>query len=249
MSLAGGRVLDAELVVSNADSPYTYKRLIDKAHRRKYTDERIDKMALSMGLVVVYFGTDRTYPDMAHHTILLGPRYKELLADIFHKKTLAEDFSLYLHAPTRTDPSLAPPGHENMYVLAPVPNLDSGTDWAEVGEAYQERLMTFLEETVAPDLRRHLVTTRMITPQHFHDELNSLKGAGFSVEPTLTQSAYFRPHNKSEDVEGLYFVGAGTHPGAGLPGVLCSAKVVDRLVPDLGTAGNPLDPIAGTHVR
>lgn len=249
VSLSGGRVMDAELVVSNADSPYTYKRLIDKAHRRKYTDERIDKMALSMGLVVVYFGTDRTYPDMAHHTILLGPRYKELLSDIFHKKTLAEDFSLYLHAPTRTDPSLAPPGHENMYVLAPVPNLDSGTDWAEVGEAYQERLMSFLEETVAPDLRRHLVTTRMITPQHFHDELNSLKGAGFSVEPTLTQSAYFRPHNKSEDVEGLYFVGAGTHPGAGLPGVLCSAKVVDRLVPDLGTAGNPLDPIAGTHVR
>jgi phytoene desaturase len=247
--LADGRVFGAQVVVSNADSPYTYKRLIAPSARKKYTDKRIDAMAYSMGLVVVYFGTDRTYDDMAHHTILLGPRYKELLADIFHKKTLAEDFSLYLHAPTRTDPSLAPAGHENMYVLAPVPHLDSGTDWDEVGEAYRERIFSFLEETVAPDLRRHLVTTRMITPKHFHDELNSLKGAGFSVEPTLTQSAYFRPHNKSEDVEGLYFVGAGTHPGAGMPGVLCSAKVVDRLIPHLGTAGNPRDPIAATHVR
>jgi phytoene desaturase len=244
-----GPLVPARLVVSNGDAPWTYKHLIDPADRRKYTDARIDKMRYSMSLVVAYFGTKKTYPELAHHTILLGPRYRELLDDIFDKKILAPDFSLYLHAPTRTDPSLAPPGCENFYVLSPVPHLQSGTDWAVEGPKYREKLFAHLESTCIPGLRENLVTERLITPRHFHDELNSLNGAAFSIQPTLGQSAYFRFHNRSEDVEGLYFVGAGTHPGAGLPGVLSSAKVVDRLIPDMDGTGNQRDPIAGTHAR
>jgi phytoene desaturase len=244
-----GRFIPARIVVSNGDAPWTYKHLIDAADRKKYTDQRIDKMRYSMSLVVSYFGTKKTYPDMAHHTILLGPRYRELLDDIFDKKVLAPDFSLYLHAPTRTDPSMAPPGCENFYVLSPVPHLQSGTDWAVEGPRYREKLFEYLEQTCVPGLRENLVTERMITPQHFQDELNSLNGAAFSIQPVLRQSAYFRFHNKSEDVQGLYFVGAGTHPGAGMPGVLSSAKVVDRLIPDMDGTGNTRDPIAGTHAR
>ena len=247
--LRGGASLPADLVVCNADAPAVYKRLIDPAFRRKHSDRRVDKMAYSMGLVVAYFGTKRTYPDQAHHTILLGPRYEELLDDIFEKKVLAEDFSLYLHAPTRTDPSLAPPGCENFYVLSPVPHLDSGTDWDKEEGPYVARLYERLEKVAIPGLREHLVTSRVITPRHFHDELNSERGAAFSIQPTLRQSAYFRFHNRSEDIDDLYFVGAGTHPGAGLPGVLSSAKVVDRLIPNLPGTGNPRDPIAATHAR
>jgi phytoene desaturase len=244
-----GRFIPAKIVVCNGDAPWTYKHLIDPSERKKYTDARIDKMRYSMSLVVAYFGTKKQYPDLAHHTILLGPRYRELLDDIFDKKVLAPDFSLYLHAPTRTDPSLAPPGCENFYVLSPVPHLQSGTDWGAEGPRYREKLFEYLEQTCIPGLRQNLVTERMITPQHFHDELNSVHGAAFSIQPVLRQSAYFRFHNKSEDVDGLYFVGAGTHPGAGLPGVLSSAKVVDRLIPDLDGTGNNRDPIAGTHAR
>jgi phytoene desaturase len=245
--LIGGRTLPASLVVSNGDAPFVYKNLIDPSVRRRNTNGRIDKLRYSMSLVVSYFGTKRTYPDLAHHTILLGPRYKELLSDIFDKKKLAPDFSLYLHAPTRTDPSLAPPGHENFYVLSPVPHLDSGTNWETEGPIYQEKLFDYLEKTCIPGLRENLVTSRIITPQHFHDDLNSEKGAAFSIQPVLLQSAYFRFHNQSEDISNLYFVGAGTHPGAGMPGVLSSAKVVDRLIADRDGTGNELDPIAGTH--
>jgi phytoene desaturase len=161
---------------------------------------------------------------------------------------LADDeVRLYLHAPTRTDPSLAPPGCENFYVLSPVPHLQSGTNWAEEAPRYRDRLFSFLENTGIPGLRQHLVTEHMITPQHFQDELNSVHGAAFSIQPVLTQSAYFRFHNRSEDVPNLYLVGAGTHPGAGMPGVLSSAKVVDRLIADVDGTGNARDPIAGSH--
>ncbi|HEX4462389.1 MAG TPA: phytoene desaturase [Polyangia bacterium] len=247
--LAGGRTLPAALVVSNGDAPATYQRLLPPANRRKYTNERLDDMRYSMSLFVSYFGTKQTYPELAHHTILLGPRYRELLDDIFDKKMLAPDFSLYLHAPTRTDPSLAPPGCENFYVLSPVPHLDSRTDWAKTGAEYEDKLFQYLERTCIPGLRANLVTSRHITPQTFHDELNSQKGAAFSIQPVLMQSAYFRFHNKSEEVDGLYLVGAGTHPGAGLPGVLSSAKVVDRLIGDRDGTGNARDPIAGSHAR
>ena len=177
-------------------------------------------------------GTNRKYEDVAHHTILLGPRYKGLLDDIFEKKTLADDFSLYLHRPTATDPSLAPPGHDGFYVLSPVPHLESGVDWAKMAEPYRQKISRYLSDSVLPGLEQHLVSSRMLTPQLFQDELHSFRGAAFGLEPVLTQSAWFRPHNKSEELDGLYLVGAGTHPGAGVPGVLSSAKVLDSLVPD-----------------
>jgi phytoene desaturase len=245
--LRGGRTLPARFVVANGDAPATYKRLIPAPARRKHSDARIDAMKYSMSLFVAYFGTRRTYPELAHHTILLGPRHKELLEDIFDRKVLASDFSLYLHAPTRTDPSVAPPGHENFYVLSPVPHLQSGTDWDQIGESYRDRIYEYLESHGIPDLRANLVTTRHITPKTFAEELNSERGAAFSIQPVLRQSAYFRFHNRSEEVEGLFLVGAGTHPGAGLPGVLSSAKVVDRLIADVDGTGNARDPIAGTH--
>ncbi len=230
VQLHGGDIRHGDIVVANADAPFVYKHLIAPEHRRKWTDTRVDKMRYSMGLFVLYFGATRTYPDLAHHTILLGPRYKELLADIFDRQQLAQDFSLYLHAPTRTDPSMAPPGCESFYVLAPVPNLQADIDWDTVGPVYRDRILTYLDSTVCPDLKSHVVEDFYVTPQHFRDHLLSLHGAGFSVQPTLTQSAYFRFHNRSEDVDNLYFVGAGTHPGAGLPGVLCSAKVLDNIL-------------------
>ena len=184
-----------------------------------------------MSLFLIYFGTDRTYEDLSHHTILLGPRYEGLLDDIFRHRRLADDMSLYLHAPTRSDPSLAPPGCEAFYVLSPVPNLAADVDWAATRERYRDAIYTRLEQTCLPGLRRHLVTERLFTPDDFQTELSSHLGAAFSFEPTLTQSAYFRGHNVCPDVPNLYFVGAGTHPGAGLPGVLSSARVTDSLIP------------------
>lgn len=251
VTLKGGRRLDTDLVVANGDAPHIYKYLIEPQHRRKNTDAKIDKLRYSMGLFVAYFGTKKTYPDLAHHTILLGPRYRELLADIFDKKLLAEDFSMYLHAPRRTDPSpnLAPPGHENFYVLAPVPHLGGGQDWDQLGQPFCDRVFDALEKTVIPGLRDNLVTSRFITPKTFKHDMNSELGAAFSIQPVLMQSAYMRFHNQSEDIRGLFIVGAGTHPGAGLPGVLSTAKVVDRLIADRDGTGNPRDPIAGTHAR
>jgi phytoene desaturase len=160
----------------------------------------------------------------------MGPRYRGLLEDIFQRKVLAEDFSLYLHRPTATDPSLAPPGCDAWYVLSPVPNLAGRTDWREAAQPYRDAIMQHLEERYLPSLSRHIVTERRIDPLHFRDTLNSPLGSAFSVEPILTQSAWFRPHNVSEDVPNLYFVGAGTHPGAGLPGVLSSGKIVADMI-------------------
>ena len=226
-------VLRADVVVSNADSAWTYKKLIRPEHRRAWTDFRLDRLTqYSMSLFVWYFGTDRTYDDVAHHTILLGPRYRELLDDIFGKKVLADDFSLYLHRPTRTDASMAPPGHDAFYVLSPVPHLASGTDWSTQSEPYRKAIERMLEASVLPGLSGSLVTSRVLHPQGFLDDYLSVHGAAFGIEPVLHQSAWFRPHNESEDVRGLYLVGAGTHPGAGMPGVLSSARVLDTIVPD-----------------
>ncbi len=229
--LRSGEVVQADLVVSNADAAWTYRHLVPASSRRRWTDRRIERARCSMSLFVWYFGTKRQYPDVAHHTIMLGPRYRELLRDIFERHHLASDFSLYLHRPTATDPSLAPAGCDGFYVLSPVPHLGSGTDWATMAEPYRQAIERHLEATLLPDLSRELVTSRMLTPQDFQDRLCSFRGAGFALEPVLTQSAWFRPHNRSEELDGLYLVGAGTHPGAGLPGVLSSAKVLDRVVP------------------
>jgi phytoene desaturase len=230
--LASGEILPADIVVSNADAAFTYRRLIAPQHRRRWTDRRIERSRHSMSLFVWYFGTRRRYEDVAHHTILLGPRYRELLVDIFRNHRLAADFSLYLHRPTATDTSLAPPGCDAFYVLSPVPHLASGTDWQTAAEPYRQAIARELARTMLPGLEDEIVTSLMMTPQDFQDRLLSHQGAAFGMEPRLTQSAWFRPHNKSEDIANLFLVGAGTHPGAGLPGVLCSAKVLDRLVPE-----------------
>ncbi|MEO8040159.1 MAG: phytoene desaturase [Betaproteobacteria bacterium] len=232
VTLASGEHIPADIVVSNADPAWTYRYLLAAEERHRWTDQRIERARYSMSLFVWYFGTKRRYPDVPHHTILLGPRYRELLSDIFERKLLAEDFSLYLHRPTATDPSLAPEGCDAFYVLSPVPHLDSGTDWEATSEAYRQKLSRYLSETLLPDLEANVVTSRVLTPQDFQDRLLSYRGAAFGMEPVLTQSAWFRPHNRSEDVERLYLVGAGTHPGAGLPGVISSARILDTVVPD-----------------
>ncbi len=230
--LKGGEQIKADVVISNADSTWLYKHLVPASARKRWTDRKIERSRASMGLFVWYFGTDRQYPDVEHHTILLGPRYRELLEDIFKHKRLAEDFSLYLHRPTATDPSLAPPGCDTFYVLSPVPHLQGDTDWCQQAGEYRDRIASYLEATSLPDLRSHIVSETMMTPQDFQDRLLSFRGAGFGLEPLLMQSAWFRPHNKSEDIDNLYLVGAGTHPGAGLPGVITSARVLDEVVPD-----------------
>ncbi len=227
----GGERLPCDLVVSNADPSVVYPRLIAARHRHTNTDRRVARVNQSMGLFVGYFGARGTWPDLAHHTILLGPRYRGLLDDIFHRKVLAEDFSLYLHAPGRTDPSLAPAAHDGFYVLSPVPNLRGDVDWSTAAEPYLDRILDHLDGTVLPGLRERLVTRFSVDPRYFAGALRSADGAAFGPQPVLTQSAWFRYHNRSEDIGGLYFVGAGTHPGAGLPGVLCSAKVLERILP------------------
>ena len=231
VGVASGETFPADVVVSNGDVANTYRKLIKPEHRRKWTDRRLEKMRYAMSLFVIYFGTDRTYPHLPHHSIVLGPRYEGLLGDIFDRKIVAEDFSLYMHTPTRTDPSLAPPGCETFYVLSPVPHLGGGQDWDAIKDDYADRILASLEkEHLVPDLRKHLVSKLIFTPKDFETQLDAYLGSAFQFEPILTQSAWFRPHNKSEDVEGLYFVGAGTHPGAGLPGVISSAKVLEQFL-------------------
>ena len=228
--LHDGERLTADAVVCNADLAQSYRQLIPRAGRTSMSDARIARYRHSMSLFVIYFGTNRRYENMAHHEIIMGPRYRELLNDIFERKILADDFSLYLHRPTATDASLAPPGHDCWYVLSPVPHLGGDVDWEATGQRYRDRIMGFLEEHYLPDLSRHLVTERRIDPRYFESTLNSYLGSAFGLEPVLTQSAYLRPHNVSKDVPNLYFCGAGTHPGAGLPGVIASGKIVADLI-------------------
>lgn len=229
--LSSGETVAADIVVSNADPGWTYGRLLRDRRRLRWPDWRIRASKYSMGLFVWYFGTNCRYEDVPHHSILLGPRYRGLLDDIFQRRVLADDFSLYLHRPTATDPSLAPPGHDTFYVLSPVPNLQADIDWADTAETYRRRIAEKLEATLLPGLSESVVSSHVVTPTYFRDALNSPHGAGFSLQPLLRQSAWFRPHNKSEELDGLYLVGAGTHPGAGVPGVLCSAKILDTVVP------------------
>ncbi|MFN3231249.1 MAG: phytoene desaturase [Alphaproteobacteria bacterium] len=232
VELASGERIAADIVISNADSAWTYKHLLPADTRRRWTDKRIAKADYSMSLFVWYFGTKRRYEEVPHHMIVLGPRYRGLLDDIFKYKKLADDFSLYLHRPTATDPSLAPEGCDAFYALSPVPHLESDTDWSEIAETYRQKVSKRLSETVMPGLEDEIVTSRLLIPNDFEDRLLSYRGAAFGLEPIFTQSAWFRPHNKSEDIDNLYLVGAGTHPGAGLPGVLSSARVLDTVVPN-----------------
>ena len=206
--------------------------LIPAKYRRKNSDAWVKRKKYSMSLFVIYFGTKRRYLDskLAHHNIILGPRYKGLLEDTFKTKVLPDDFSLYLHMPTITDPTMAPPGHEAFYVLSPVPNLAGDVDWEKSAVPYRNAIMQFLEDNYLPDLQANIVAEHFVDPRFYQNTLNSYLGAGFSVQPTLTQSAWFRPHNRSEDFDNLYFVGAGTHPGAGVPGVLASSIIAQNLI-------------------
>lgn len=221
---AGGAFHPADIVVSNADVAFTYRNLIDQTHRKKWTDRKLDRIDHSMSCFLLYLGVRRQYDNLKHHTLILTKRYKGLLADIFEKKTLPDDFSMYLHVPTRTDPSMAPDGCESMYVLVPVANLQSGIDWKVKAPEFADRVLDFLEAWGLEGLRDNLDVCELFTPDDFKVALRSEHGNAFGIEPKLSQTAYFRPHNRSEDVRGLYFVGAGTHPGAGVPGVLLSAE-------------------------
>ncbi len=239
---AAGQREPFDLVVSNADLHHTYQKLYGAEPEAQKTVKRLEKAEWSMSLYVLYFGTNRPY-DLAHHTVLFGPRYRGLLDDIFHGQQLPDDFSLYLHAPSVTDPSLAPAGGATFYVLSPVPHLGNAPlDWDRVGQAYGDRILEALEPHM-PNLRKHVVVRRSLTPRGFASDLMAYHGSAFSVAPKLTQSAWFRPHNRDPKLPGLYIVGAGTHPGAGVPGVVSSAKATAGLVlADCGITA----PFAGT---
>lgn len=230
--LSGGRELYADVVVSNADAATTLRELLPASCRRRWSPRAVENAKISMGLFVWYFGTRRTFEDVGHHTIVLGPRYQELLKDIFDRRVLAEDFSLYLHRPTSKDSSLAPPGCDTFYVLSPVPNLAADVDWESMAEPYRQAIQDRLSETVMPGLGEEIVTSHILTPNDFESDYRAYRGGAFSFEPILTQSAWFRPHNRQGAVANLFLVGAGTHPGAGVPGVLSSARVLDEVVPD-----------------
>ena len=233
VTLTSGETIAADIVVCNGDVAMATQKLVPSWARPRMSDRKIANYRYSMSLFVIYFGTNKQYPDTAHHEILMGPRYRELLEDIFERKLLADDFSLYLHRPTATDPSLAPPGHDCWYVLSPVPHLGADVDWERASQRYRDRIMQYLEAHYLPGLQSHIVTERRIDPRYFEGTLNSHLGSAFGPEPTLFQSAYLRPHNQSQDISNLYFCGAGTHPGAGLPGVIASGKIVAGMI---GTA-------------
>jgi phytoene desaturase len=250
VTLVSGEPLAANLVVSNADYATTYLKMIDKAHRRVNRDSVVKFRKQSMSLMVIYFGYRMRAgdPEVRHHNIILGPRYEELLTDIFERKVLSEDFSQYLHIPTMTDPSLAPPGHHAAYTLIPVPNTLGDIDWDKVGEGFAEKVLASLDERgYIPDLRQRIVYRSFVTPDYFERTLGSYAGNGFGVEPRLMQTAFFRPHNRSEDVANLYLVGQGTQPGGGTPSVMMSAKITAREIArdfaiDLkGAAAQPLE--------
>ena len=229
VELETGAIERADVVVSNADPLHLYDKMLPRKSvgwipRTKLSSRK------SMGLYVLYFGTARQYEDVAHHTIWLGPRYRELLSDVFKRKILTDDFSLYVHRPTATDRSFAPDGHDSFYVLCPVPNLDGDVDWDVEGARLQDRIIEALDETMLPGLRETIRAPFFMTPEDFAERYLSVAGAGFSIAPHFTQSAWFRFHNRAEGIENLFLVGAGTHPGAGLPGVVSSAKVIERQI-------------------
>lgn len=231
VTTANGKRHSADVVASNADVVHTYEKLLAHEPRAAATARSLKRKRFSMSLFVIYFGLNRQHPAMKHHIVLFGQRYRELIAEIFKGPKVPEDFSLYLHAPSVSDPSLAPPGCSAYYVLSPVPHLGrADVDWATEGPRYRDRILAYLEERVLPGLSRDLVTCRIFTPADFKTELNAHLGSAFSLEPVLHQSAYFRAHNEDKRIGGLYLVGAGTHPGAGMPGVVGSAKATARII-------------------
>ena len=220
-----------DYIVCNSDPPNVYKNLIKS--KKKYNflfNQKVKRMDYSMGLFVYYFGSKKQYKSVAHHTIYFGKSYKEHLTKIFDKKVLSDDISYYLHRPSATDPSMSPEGQDAFYVLVPVPNNLSGINWSDEGDRFKDLVLEKMDATILPGIKENVVSDFYLTPDYFEKELSTLHGSGFSIQPKFTQSAYFRFHNKSEIFDNLYFVGAGTHPGAGMPGVLSSAKVLDELL-------------------
>ena len=231
IKLNGREIIEAENVICNADPPAFYEKMLKKNGQGSFIfNWKKKRMEYSMGLFVYYFGTKKIYPNVEHHTIKFGNKYKEHLEDIFNNKKLNNDISYYLHRPSATDKSMAPEGNDCFYVLVPVPNNQSKIDWRTEGENMKNLVIDKMEKDLMPNLRENIVADFYLTPDYFEKELNTKFGSGFSIQPKFTQSAYFRFHNKSEIYDGLYFVGAGTHPGAGVPGVLSSAKVLDKLL-------------------
>jgi phytoene desaturase len=223
-----GKFYPADITVSNADVTHTYTNLIDSQHRKKWNDRKLEKAKYSMGCFVLYLGVKKKYPELLHHTLILSPRYKELVADIFDNHVLPDDFSMYLHVPSKTDPSMAPEGCESIYILAPVTNMKADIDWETKGPQFAEKMVEYLEhEFGMEDLKENIDYQSWFTPKNFYEERNSYLGSPWGLEPSLLQTAYFRPHNVSEDIPNLYFVGAGTHPGAGVPGVMLSAQATE----------------------
>ena len=222
--------LEANNVICNADPPSVYEKLLDNKKINTFFNWKKKRMDYSMGLFVYYFGTKKVYKEVEHHTIKFGTKYKEHLEDIFDKKKLNNDISYYLHRPSATDKSMAPEGNDCFYVLVPVPNNQSNINWSIEGDKFKNLVIDKLEKTLLPDLKENIIEDFYLTPDYFEKELNTKYGSGFSIQPKFSQSAYFRFHNKSEVYDGLYFVGAGTHPGAGVPGVLSSAKVLDKII-------------------
>lgn len=222
--------LAADIVVSNADVGFTYAKLIAPEHRRKWTDARVNKQEYTMSCFLLFLGVKKRYPRLAHHTLILAERYKELLRDIFKRKILPDDFSMYVHAPTRSDDSMAPEGCESLMVLVPVANQLSGIDWKKESGPFAEKLVDFLENWGLEGLRENIEVQKVFTPDDFESQLSAWRGNAFGLEPRLSQTGYFRPHNRSEDVRGLYFTGAGTHPGAGVPGVMLSSEAVEQCI-------------------
>jgi phytoene desaturase len=223
-------IIEADNVICNADPPAVYERLLSRNNNSILFNWKKNRMEYSMGLFVYYFGTKKVYENVEHHTIKFGNKYKEHLEDIFNKKKLNEDISYYLHRPSATDKSMAPKGNDCFYVLVPVPNNQSKIDWNIEGEKMKKLVIDKMEKDLMPNLKENIVEDFYLTPDYFEKDLNTKYGSGFSIQPKFTQSAYFRFHNKSEIYDGLYFVGAGTHPGAGVPGVLSSAKVLDKII-------------------
>jgi phytoene desaturase len=227
---SNGDEIDADVVICNADPPTVYKEMLDPQFSKKALIKPEKFTKYSMGLYVLFFGSKKQYPSVAHHTIWMAERYKELLDDIFDKRILTKDFSLYLHRPTATDDTFAPTGKDSFYVLCPVPNLKADIDWEKEGPRLRDKIVNALSETIMPDLEKNIEEDFWMTPQDFKNDYRSMHGAGFSIAPIFSQSAWFRYHNKDKKISNLYFSTAGAHPGAGIPGVLCSAKVVEKLI-------------------
>ena len=225
------KIINCDYIVCNSDPPNVYKNLIKSQNNYNFLfKQKMKRMDYSMGLFVYYFGSKKQYKDVAHHTIYFGNSYEEHLDKIFEKKILSDDISYYLHRPSATDPGMAPSGQDAFYVLVPVPNNLSNINWSNEGEKFKNLVLDKMDKSVLPDIKKNVISDFYLTPDYFEKDLATLHGSGFSIQPKFSQSAYFRFHNQSEVFNNLYFVGAGTHPGAGMPGVISSAKVLDKIL-------------------